>query len=210
MDITYKFEYESCFAARLVQELNVDVKLLKKYYSDDLLQETIFVYSTNENKLKLVIPYLKDHMNISDYDIISQNEHSVVVKVTTNSCPLLTILKKLDTDKKPLVEKIDSNGIIEWNIELDALSDLNYISDALKTKYNVKNVSRKINKIKKQDPKSEYILHEAYELGYFDTPKRIGLEELSVILHIPPTTLDLILRDSVKKVLKNNFSRQTY
>ena len=51
------------------------------------------------------------------------------------------------------------------------------------------------------DKKSLFVVKEAYDLGFFDVPKRINLLELSAILNIPPTTLDLIIRKSLKYFL---------
>ncbi len=206
MDITCKFDYENCFAVNLVKDLKLQIKLLKKEYVANYLQETLFIYSEEEQLLKKVLPYLKERGKLNNISLITENNKSIVIKVTTDQCPLLFTFKNMDyTNKKSLIERINNDGEIEWSMEVESFSNLNYISDILNQKFNIKNVKTKINKIKRQDPKSEYILHEAYELGYFDIPKRLGLEELSIILHIPPTTLDLLLRDSIKNLLKKNY-----
>ncbi len=206
MDITSKFEYENCFAANLVRDLKLQIKLLKKEYVENYLQETLFIYSDDEELLKKVLPYLKERGKINNISMITEGNKSIVIKVTTDQCPLLFTFKNMEyANKNSISERINNGGEIEWNMEIESFSNLSYISDILNHKFNIKNVKTKINKIRKQDPKSEYILHEAYELGYFDIPKRLGLEELSIILHIPPTTLDLLLRDSIKNLLKKNY-----
>jgi len=41
-------------------------------------------------------------------------------------------------------------------------------------------------------------------MGYFDVPKRIGLDKLSEELHIPQTTLNLMLRRSLRQLINEN------
>ncbi len=48
----------------------------------------------------------------------------------------------------------------------------------------------------------------AYELGYFDVPRRVSSEELGEKLRLDPSTLNIHLRKAQKKILSKMFSNQ--
>jgi predicted DNA binding protein len=52
-------------------------------------------------------------------------------------------------------------------------------------------------------PRQEYILSLAFDLGYFDYPHRITLEELAEILGMSPSALSETLRRAIKRLIIN-------
>lgn len=54
--------------------------------------------------------------------------------------------------------------------------------------------------------RQEVVLRTAYELGYFEYPKKISIKELSEHLNLSISTLSETLRKSEKKVLEHYFS----
>jgi predicted DNA binding protein len=52
-------------------------------------------------------------------------------------------------------------------------------------------------------PRQEYILSLAFDLGYFDYPHRITLEELAEILDMSPSALSETLRRAIKRLIIN-------
>ncbi len=57
--------------------------------------------------------------------------------------------------------------------------------------------------------RQEQVLSYAYERGYFDFPKKIGLEELAADTGIRASTLDEILRRGQRKVLGEYLTRRS-
>lgn len=57
--------------------------------------------------------------------------------------------------------------------------------------------------------RQEQILSVAFERGYFDFPKKIGLEELAALAEIKPATLAEILRRGQKKILSEYLARRS-
>lgn len=56
--------------------------------------------------------------------------------------------------------------------------------------------------------REEEILKIALEMGYFDFPKKVKLEELATIVGIAPSTLSEILRRGQKKILERYFKEK--
>ena len=57
--------------------------------------------------------------------------------------------------------------------------------------------------------RQEQILSIAFENGYYDFPKRMGLEELSSLIGVKASTLDEILRRGQKKILGEYLARRS-
>lgn len=55
--------------------------------------------------------------------------------------------------------------------------------------------------------RQEVVLKTALDMGYFDYPKQVGIEELSKVLGITPATTTEILRKSIKKMLKHYYDQ---
>ncbi|HID05410.1 MAG TPA: hypothetical protein EYH45_02980 [Candidatus Caldiarchaeum subterraneum] len=53
--------------------------------------------------------------------------------------------------------------------------------------------------------RQELVLRVAYELGYFDYPKRINIRELAAIFNVTPATLTEEIRKALKKALTHYF-----
>lgn len=56
-------------------------------------------------------------------------------------------------------------------------------------------------------PSQERVLRVAYEVGYFDIPKKITLDDLASKLDMSKSTLDVMLRRAEKKVVESHFGR---
>ena len=54
--------------------------------------------------------------------------------------------------------------------------------------------------------RQELVLRVAYELGYFDYPKRVNIRELAAIFNVTPATLTEEIRKGLKKALTHYFN----
>ena len=57
--------------------------------------------------------------------------------------------------------------------------------------------------------KQELVLKVAYELGYFDYPKRINIRELAELFKLTPATLSEEIRKGLKKILGRYFQESS-
>jgi len=57
--------------------------------------------------------------------------------------------------------------------------------------------------------RQEQILSLAFERGYFDFPKKVGLDELATLMEIRTSTLDEIIRRGQKKILGEYLARRS-
>ena len=201
MDVKFKIKNESCSLSGLYSEFNVNSRVIKKEMHDGMVHEIAEIYYQNED-LDKILKSLKSSKEIVDVETLFSNGNILIIKLITHECPILGIMKKYAGDNGTdytKEEKIEEGNNI-WYMSMSSVDIVKELSEKLKriTGNEVYvNIYRKSN----VDRKSLFTIKEAYDLGFFDVPKRINLLELSATLNIPPTTLDLIIRKSLKYFL---------
>lgn len=201
MNVKVKMKNEGCSLSGLYSEYNINSRVIKKEIHEGLLYEIAEIYYHNGNLDKILIS-LKSSQGVKGVETLFDNGNILIIKLTTDECPVLGILKNYSESGKSVYkqeEKIEEGNNI-WNMHIASMELVRELSEKLKEKTG-SDVFVNIYKKSSVDKKSLFVVKEAYDLGFFDVPKRINLLELSAILNIPPTTLDLIIRKSLKYFL---------
>jgi len=113
----------------------------------------------------------------------------------------------LSTDCFMVSAKSQADGRLEYTI----ISSQNACLRKLMAKLEAANASPKLVKMKKLSKEEmltdnqEKIVKMAYQRGYYDFPKRIGVKDLAKIFNISPATLSEILRRGQKKIIESYF-----
>ena len=204
MQILYSFRYEKCFATKLINDFNVRIKIIDQEIRDDYVYETLSIYAESADRLDKTVKYIENYPHAEDLKILEKGYNFVTLYLVTKSCPLVDIMRKklMVPSNKIRMERIDYSGKIFWQFNVNNYNKIRHIDDTLKDIYDVKDSNIGTFNGRHINIKSEYILKEAFERGYFDVPKKIGLKELSSKLDIPPTTLNLLLRRELRQVIQ--------
>jgi len=201
VNVKVKMKNEGCSLSGLYSEFNINSRVIKKEMHEGLLYEIAEIYYHNGNLDKILVS-LKSSQGVTGVETLFDNGNILIIKLTTNECPVLGILKNYSESGKSVYkqeEKIEDGNNI-WNMHIASMELVRELSEKLKEKTG-SDVFVNIYKKSSVDKQSLFVVKEAYDLGFFDVPKRINLLELSAILNIPPTTLDLIIRKSLKYFL---------
>ncbi|MCL4452840.1 helix-turn-helix domain-containing protein [Ferroplasma sp.] len=204
MQILYSFKYEKCFASQLISDYNVRIKIVNQELRDNYVYETLAIYAESEDLLDKSVEYLENYPHSYEIEIVGRENNCVTVNILTKSCPLVELMRRklMSPSNKIKLERIDYSGNIFWEMNVNNYNKIRHIDESLKETYDIKDSNIRIYNGRHINVKSEYILKEAFERGYFDVPKKIGLKELSSTLDIPPTTLDLLLRRQLRQVIQ--------
>ncbi len=101
------------------------------------------------------------------------------------------------------------DGQIQWNVIAPDAAKLTMLVERLKD-LGATVVLEKVSVLrtaKELTREQERVLELAYELGYFDIPKKIKLEELAKRLGISKATLDVMLRRAQRKILASHLGQ---
>ncbi len=201
MDVKFKIKNKSCSLSGLYSEFGINSRVIKKEMKDGIVYEIAEIYY-KKNDLNKILASIKSSSEVISVDTLYSNDSILIIKLTTEECPILGIIKKYSGEGKASFTKEEriEEGENIWYMSMTSVELVKELSERLKDATG-NDVLINIYKKSRVDKKSLFIVKEAYDLGFFDVPKRINLMELSATLNIPPTTLDLIIRKSLKYFL---------
>ena len=161
--------------------------------------------STSNMSADKLIKTLGSSKGIMNIDLVRLDPHRVMGTITTEYCPVCSTLSGLNCSL--LSANTREDGKMEWKLLLSGDDTVKKVTDRLaaqKVKFEILQVTRLSNR-KDLTTRQEQIVKMALELGYFEFPKKIRLEELSERLGISPGTLSEILRRAEKHILTRYF-----
>ena len=180
------------------------VKITDIRRSDESIQDFVEVSSTKISSEEL-IDAISSSKDIDGVDLVRLDPHRVIGMITTQNCPVCSTLSGLNCSV--LSASTVEGGKMEWKILLSGEDTLRKISERLQSK-GVNCTIQSLTHLTAKDDltaRQEQIARIALELGYFEFPKKIRLEDLSRRLGISPGTLSEILRRAEKNILSKYF-----
>lgn len=213
-ELKLKLYHDSCWSTITYDyNLNVQVNSVMYYPFESKLVATATINAENEKILNEFV----NHFNKS---YPSKRKVKYIVKFKKNGVYLIYFESEYDLSISSIIyetkipywkEKI-INGNENWKVLVFGKNQLNVLLERLKQIAKIKNFE--INKIDpfKLSPESvsieilpkkeKEIILKAYELGYYDWPRGVDLDELSKIFNISKVALLKNLRKGEEKIIK--------
>ncbi len=152
-----------------------------------------------------LVRHLREMNGVVASNLSKVDRHRVVGTVTTHDCPVCSTFAGLNCFL--VSASTASDGKMEWRLLISEDADLKHLCERLdekQVKYEIIDVSHHLQK-REITSRQEEIVRVALDLGYFEFPKRIKLEELAVKLGLSAGTLSEILRRGEKHILSRYF-----
>jgi len=124
--------------------------------------------------------------------------------VETNTCVVCRLVADSGCFLDSAMSKGD--GTVQWNILAPNASALKSLHDKV-TKLGCSVELKKVSVLRTSSELTkaqERVLQMAYDLGYFDIPKKIDLARLAKRLEISKATLDIMIRRAQRKIIANH------
>jgi len=172
--------------------------------SAQTVQDFVEISSTKASADQL-IDSLNTSKDIKDADLVQVGPHTVMGTITTQNCPVCSILSGLNCSL--LSAKTRDDNKMEWRLIMSGDDTLKNVTNRLELQhvnYEIQEIAR-LNSVKDLTARQEEIVRMALDMGYFEFPKKIKLEELSERFGISAGTLSEILRRAEKNVLMHYF-----
>ncbi len=154
-----------------------------------------------------LLSVLKSSSGIQNIDLVQLDSHRIMGAITTQHCPVCSTLSDLNCSLLSAVTT--QSGKMEWKLLVSGNDTLKKVTDRLSSQGVGFKVLQVMGLHSKADltMRQEQIVKMALEMGYFEFPKKIRLEELSKRLGISAGTLSEILRRAEKHILTLYFKR---
>lgn len=176
-----------------------------KPYTDTSQVQDFVEISSSKISADQLIETLGSSKDIKNVDLVRLGPHTVMGTITTESCPVCSTLSGLNCSLLSAATRED--GKMEWRLLLSGDETLKKVTDRLDTQrvgFKVLELAH-LNNANDLTKRQEQIVKFALEMGYFEFPKKIRLEELSERLGISAGTLSEILRRAEKNILTHYF-----
>lgn len=166
--------------------------------------------SSSKSNAEELIEAISKSKTIRNSDLVQLDRHRIKGMVTTLDCPICSTLAGLNCSLLSASTREDKK--MEWKLLISGEDTLKSLTERLSAKgvnYEIIHVSHLCAK-NDLTARQEQIAKIALELGYFEFPKRIGIEELSRRLGISAGTLSEILRRAEKNILSKYFEEHCH
>ncbi len=160
-----------------------------------------------ENYLDQVLNDIKRHPMISYFDVTTTDKGKALAVVSADSCVLCRALTGSDCFPSSVSTKDDRT--IECTLIVSERASLQRLIRELEKNGCDVNLIKiaSINDKEALTSRQEEIVRIAFEKGYFDYPKKVGIRDLASIFNVSPSTLSVILRKGERKILDAYFKK---
>jgi predicted DNA binding protein len=151
-----------------------------------------------------IIRYVRSADPDSDISFSRNGSKRLLATVEMKSCTTCRVLADSNCILDSAMSRPD--GGIQWNIVAPTGADLTHLVENLKGKGATVAVEKVtiLRTARELTTEQERVLQTAFELGYFDIPKKVKLDELAKRLQISKATLDVVLRRAQRKIVASH------
>lgn len=146
---------------------------------------------------------IQEYDSVTDLTVFETESRMSRVQVETTVPLLLTSLQDSGVPLEMPFEVRDSEMTLETTIPQQTLSDLGETLDKFGIQYTVERIQQDVESNSLLTERQQWILDEAIERGYYDTPRRITLVDLAEELSIAKSTCSEILHRAEERMLKD-------
>lgn len=179
----------------------IDTKEMKEGVRD-LVQIDV----ENEEDLPKVIEQVRKNPNIFNVDISTIDRGRALAAFSTNQCVACRLLAGSECFLTG--STTTKEGRLKWTMLVTQKKALQELIDNL-TKINAGPKLVKLTELSDTDEltkRQEQVTRMAFERGYFDFPRRVGLKELATMFNVSTSTLSEILRKGQRRIMMRYFS----
>ena len=193
--------------ATVIENFSIEIKVLDLIpYEENGAQHLIEMKLGGED-LDEIIKYLEglDGVHEVNFEAIDDNKAMGIVK--TEMC--FGCRSLMDSDCFKISSKTMPDGRIEWLLIANDRTSLQKLIKSLEENEAQPKLI-KLTSIKEDElltDRQEKIVKTAYDRGYYDFPKRIGVKELAEMFEVSTATLSEILRRGQKKIIETYFEK---
>lgn len=181
------------------------VKLINSKLVDAEVRDLVQIEVQNAEDLPKVIESVRKNPNIFNVDVSAINKAKVLAAFSTNQCMVCRVLA--GTECFLTRSTTTSDGRMQWTMLVTKKSAFKELIESLE-KLNADPKLVRLTEIADNDDltmRQEQITRMAFERGYFDHPRRIGLKELTDQFGISISTLSEILRKGQRRIMQRYF-----
>ncbi|MDG6220503.1 MAG: helix-turn-helix domain-containing protein [Candidatus Thermoplasmatota archaeon] len=203
MEAILAVKVEDTWFSQLRAEYDLDIRILDTVHNAEGERDLVEITLKNpKQSMEEVIETARKLPKVKNVEIDTLDLQRALAVVTVEHCKCCKLMR--ETDCFLLSARTSEAGWLEWNIiftERPSLKKLVFGLEEMGCEVKLKKIST-VDESKMLTAKQEDIIRTAYQRGYYDFPKRIGVRELAEMFDISTATLSEILRRGQKKIIE--------
>ncbi|MFB6195268.1 MAG: helix-turn-helix domain-containing protein [Haloplanus sp.] len=145
---------------------------------------------------------IRAYDSVTDLTVFETGSESTRIQVETTVPLLLTSLQESGVPLEMPFDVSDGEMTLEVTVPQRTLSDLGWTLEEFGIQYTVERIQQEVESDSLLTDRQQWVLDEAIERGYYDTPRGITLVDLAADLDIAKSTCSEILHRAEGRVLK--------
>ncbi len=203
MEATLAVRNICIWLTELKKEHDMDINLLDTVHTEDGTRDLVEItIKGKKDTMEEIVKTAKALPMILDFEAESIEGKRTLAVATVRECSCNRAFE--DANCFLISARTAQGDWLEWNIiftERASLKKLVFNMEEKGCEVKLKRISS-VDENKMLTPKQEEIISVAYQRGYYDFPKRIGVRELAEMFSISTATLSEILRRGQKKIIE--------
>lgn len=169
---------------------------------------SLFEMETEEGDLEKVEQEICEAPDVERVELARTSEGKVKGSLVTKKCSVCRTVTECDCYLRSA--RTVGDGKVQWTVVSASDGALSTMNAKLKEQ-GCKVEVIKLTRLEEDEivtPRQEEVLRKAFEMGYFDFPKRVSVRELARRLQISPSTLGEILQRAEKNIIEGYLKGQ--
>ncbi|BCS93562.1 helix-turn-helix domain-containing protein [Metallosphaera javensis (ex Sakai et al. 2022)] len=197
--ITVRGIHDNCWSTD--KRLTKGIKILDFRIIDD--NHLRMLVSVHKDNISILLRLLRETYNLFIVNGVSAYGTNNYIVSFVKNIHEISIPKMIDMYHGYFLGSIYKNGLEEWRFVLPERETRIVLSEIKKIMSQMEVEEDKYEPVEPIDlnDKEIEILRVATEMGYYDNPKGVDLEEIARILHMSPSNVNYHLRNIERKIL---------
>lgn len=153
-------------------------------------------------EVQAVCEEIRTYQSVTDLTVFDAEPRRWLVQVETTVPILLNLIQDSGAPLTLPFQVSDGKMALEATLPQRHLSQLSEKLDEYGVTYNVECIQQELESTPLLTDRQQWLLHEAIDSGYYDTPRRTTLTELANDLDIAKSTCSEVLHRAEESVLK--------
>ncbi len=206
MEVAIEFKSPVAWIRKLAESHSARIKILDVRRSGEGVKDLVEIFSPMGGIDGLSSELARD-LNIGEESFTMKDDHHATAIVSAHECPICSSMRNWDIFLTEAYSDESGNVTMKWLVPDEKI--VSGFMDRLEADGIAFTLLEKRHLSKRGDitARQEFVVRTAFDLGFFEYPKKVNLEGLSQRLNVSYVTLAEILRRAEKNIISSYFKK---
>lgn len=204
-EVALSVQLPESWATRVGREFSASVRVIDCRPSRKSGIQQLVEISGRPEELEAIISSIEEDENVEDVHVVKTKRGRILGVVATNDSTMCKTIADVNCFclTCPLGSPLKPNGMVDWILAMTAQSSLRKLTAELKEHGIATTIVRvaNISDGEKLTARQRNIVEYAFASGFYEYPRRTGLQELAGSFGVSASTLGEMMRRAERKII---------